>query len=156
MDFDPLTNPLLPGVGQKYHFNTNPTGVDSRDVVAEQHLNQAISLYVQAQEIKIKSRRFGVIGVGSPKDMITASILETLALKHLGQGLHAIQDMYAHTDKYVYEVNILGVTIYHHLGPKGKEADTSGFPESPNERALKAESETRDYLTRFRMGVGLQ
>jgi len=156
VDFGLFSNPILPVAGQKYHFNTNPDGIDSRKLVAEQHLNQAISLYVQAQEIKIKSRRFGVIGVGSPKDMITASILETLALKHLGQGLHAIQDMYAHTDKYVYEVNILGVTIYHHLGPKGKEADTSGFPESPNERALKAESETRDYLTRFRMGVGLQ
>ncbi|MCK9223432.1 MAG: hypothetical protein M0Q40_12630 [Limnochordia bacterium] len=87
---------------------------------------------------------------------IRVSILEAEAMIHLDKGLHAIQDISAHADKFVDSLSVLGITVYHHLGPKGKGADKAGTPRNPEPRVLEAQEATKDYLTRFRTGVGLQ
>lgn len=78
-----------------------------------------------------------------------ASNLRTWALIYLGTGLHAVQDMYAHTDEHVDSVNFIFFTVYHHLGPKGKDADTAKDQYGPIDRAIAAQNATYDYLNRF-------
>ena len=150
-DFGLLTNPLLLIVGQKYHFNTNPNGIDSRIIVAEQHLDKAIALYNKAMSTKGKGE-----GLIKWSNNLVASVLEGQAMIHLGKGLHAIQDISAHIDDFVRSTAVLGITIYDHLWKEGKDADKAGSPQAPDKRVLDAEKDTKDYLTRFRTGVGLQ
>ena len=78
-----------------------------------------------------------------------ASNLRTLALIYVGTGLHAVQDMYAHTDEHVDSINLILFTIYHHLGPKGKDADTAWIGSALIDRAIAAQNATYDYLNRF-------
>jgi hypothetical protein len=73
-----------------------------------------------------------------------AIIFEMDALVELGTGLHAIQDVSAHTKDYVQK----GVGyLYHPLDKEG--ADYPGPPYNPNERYYQAKKDTEEYLKRF-------
>lgn len=58
----------------KYHFNTNKSGIDSREQIYEDRLEESIKKFKAAKNDK---QRYSAIEI-------------------LGEGLHALQDYYAH------------------------------------------------------------
>ena len=126
---------------QSYHFNTNPDAKDgslgdSRLIVAEEHLEKAIELQKKANE---------------SEGTFDAIIFEMDALAELGTGLHAVQDISAHTGDFVDD-KLVGLDIYNHLGEKGTFADEPIDPKTGelNERYYQAKKDTEEYLKRFK------
>ena len=95
---------FLPGKfgDQSYHFNTNGDNVygtimDSRWIHAQAHLKNAIEWQTYAN---------AALKVG-----MDASVFEERALKELGTGLHALQDISGHPKElqwYVNQINMYG------------------------------------------------
>ena len=149
---------FIPIIGdQRYHFNTNRDAEsgsvgDSRKQVAEEHLQNAIALQKQADALR-ESKKGGVLNIiGDTIKEFKANKMEKEALKELGTGLHAIQDISAHQDQFVEEGSILRVDYLHHLGEKGKQADNPLIPgtDTLNERYYQARTDTKEYLQRFK------
>jgi len=156
-------NPI-PVVGdQRYHFNVNDaesgSSGDSRVIVAEEHLGNAISLMREADELRNKGGFFRFI------NSFRANRLEKRALEELGTGLHAIQDIYAHADEFVSNKAVIfgkeiELPFLHHLHQGGKSADnpmaidqTSSEKEEFNRRFYYTRDETIRYFNRFWEGV---
>jgi len=135
-----FTNPILPILGQKYHFNTNSTGRDSRLITAEKELESAISS---------KRRAFGIMGDARSGLFYVrlSAVLYDQALDHLALGLHALQDFYAHTPEYTKQP-IPWMKFYHHIG--NEEADRAFIRDGePDLRMLDAGVATIEYIRRF-------
>jgi RHS repeat-associated protein len=117
--------PGLLGGDQSYHFNTGSgeyaSDKDIRMIHAEEHLIKAIGLYKQGDI--------------------------ALAFVELGIGLHPLQDVGAHTDK--YQDSVLGV--YLHWGEAADEYST----EEGKARLEGTRKATEDYFGRFCKGVGI-
>ena len=117
---------VLGGSSRRYHFNVNDaesgSSGDSRVLVAEEHLGNAISLMREANELRNRGGFFKFI------NNFWANRLEKNALKELGTGLHAIQDIYAHADEFVSDKAVIfgkeiKLPFLHHLHQEGKHAD---------------------------------
>jgi len=81
-----ITGPLPSPFGnQSYHFNTNDEG-DSRIDLADEHLQRAID-YIYCADLWLDLK---------PAGYVSSDIFIDLALKELGLGLHALQDIEAH------------------------------------------------------------
>ncbi|MDD2630625.1 MAG: hypothetical protein PHV61_10775 [Limnochordia bacterium] len=83
---------------------------------------------------------------------IIADFLYSVALKELGHGLHAIQDIEAHTPDYTQKFPIPGIEIYHHFDfPEADVAFT--HKGEPDPRMLEAGVQSINYLGGFWEGV---
>ena len=125
----------LPFIGDpSWHFNTNSSGIDSR----EQHKNECLS---EAIGFQLKANEYAKNG-----NSILALMFEGLADTALGQGLHALQDIYAHTDKYV----TCSLGVCSHEGPKawGEKAEADNPIKDPS-RIQETERATREYVDKF-------
>ena len=151
VDWGWLTNPIL---GQKFHFNTNSTGRDSRLIIAERELELAISLKGKAYSI-MGGARSTREKLGGPYYELSAMLYDQ-ALEHLALGLHALQDSHAHNLDHTKKIPVLGITLYHHIGDR--EADRAFTDKGlPDPRMVAAGVDTIVYLKRFlRGGAGIQ
>jgi RHS repeat-associated protein len=109
-----------PKIGdQSRHFNLNPPNEykDSRDFWAETELKNAIYLFKSGKECE--------------------------AIRHLGYGLHSLQDKYAHRDW--------------NTGPSGRKIHPPWYDDiydSRNRQALyDTEQSTKEYLNKFIIGT---
>jgi len=80
----PLTSWLT---AQKYHFNKSNTGEDSREIIAINRYDTAVSIWKEALKVYNKDKNLNKLQKQKNK-----------ALEHLGIGLHALQDQQAHGD----------------------------------------------------------
>ena len=109
--YDNNTDNYLSGISpfppsdQSYHFNKNPDGTDSRILHAEQKLNDAIWQWRQADinrenSIKWLNENISIDDVQYDLELqrIERQYIadKDYALRHLGEGLHAMQDYHAH------------------------------------------------------------
>ena len=158
------TSPI-PGFGnQSYHFNTNAEGVDSRLQHASKNLNNAIWSWNQAK-INYKNNLEGLKNLkqGSGEYIRELNAIEAqyradkdYALKFLGEGLHAIQDIEAHG-------NIgKGDPIASHLGMEGvddrnydwTDLSRTNVERSVNQKRFNATKKATDnYLALFFDGI---
>ncbi len=121
---------FIPLIGeQSYHFNTGGgewnSKEDTRRIHTEEHLQKAIQL---------------------------ASMDYYRALKELGIGLHALQDIFAHDEEMGLQKEILDV--YYHDQPvldlkKNRADDITDVPTQGKERLIMTENATSIYLNRF-------
>ena len=145
-DYDWKTSPLT---NQFYHFNKNPffwSSVDTRELLAEWKLEKAIEKWNESQTYQDKQE----------------------ALKHLGQGLHALQDIDAHG-----EIG-RGFTIAAHLTgnlrektkAKADDINYTWFGDGKRQNNLilseepwrlwQTEKRTKEYLAKFIDGTGME
>jgi len=152
------TNPAY-GI-QSHHFNTNNnpatfpdesssnTSRDSRINLSEQHLDMAVQLWNRAETYKQ--------GDTELRDKVSA--LREAALEHLGMGLHALQDVYAHSDEFVGRSAGRWSHIVTPLGsvPKrGKQADDPDVPGlNRRDRLNETKKATDQYIDRFKGATG--
>ena len=155
----------FPAIGdQSYHFNTNATGVDSRLQHAAENLNNAIWAWNQAKinyTNNLKNLENFVPGSAAYKaeerrinNLYRAD--KDYALKFLGEGLHAIQDIEAHG-------NITkGWWISGHISMEGvddinydwTDLSRTNVERSVNQRRFKnTENATNNYLALFFDGI---
>jgi len=143
----------MPWQNQSYHFNTNGevsgSEGDSRIIRSEKHLQKAINFQNKANDLREKNTGTGLI---DRFNRWRANRYENKALKNLGQGLHALQDVSAHEDEYVSK-SWYG---YSHADPRnpfnnGPNLADDFVPDS--ERAQTVERDTKDYLNRFKEGT---
>jgi len=153
------TNPVTGD--QSYHFNTNNdpatfprisssgTSGDSRIQKARNHLEKAIELWILADQYT----QYNPEGVNIQK-------LRDAALEHLGAGLHALQDVYPHSDEYVGREG--GRWSHHNIiwipggtvpdGPiTGSDVDE---PEKRTEALNQTKEATKQYLQEFIKATG--
>ena len=81
---------------QGHHFNINSSGIDSRKEISEQKLESAIALKKEAESIRNtktgnKFKDFFIERKAVRKEKESYTLL--------GEGLHALQDIFAHTDE---------------------------------------------------------
>ena len=88
----------MPWQDQSYHFNRNTDGTDSRQEHADKNLQRAIDLWNKANELEKQPND----KYSKYRDAGIAAIREQ-ALKLLGQGLHALQDIQAHGRIGIYD-----------------------------------------------------
>lgn len=128
---------FLPIVGnQSYHFNTNPgfkggSGGDSRMIIARNKMDAAVYWANLAKEYSFMR-----------------SVFMTFSLLRLGQGLHALQDIYSHNDNVTRAQPILSdrvLTVYDHLN--NMECDNIG---ENIEGAIGAAQATRNYISEYK------
>ena len=148
-------NPFNPfGQAQAYHFNTN-RGTDKRDsrlIQSDRLLNKAI-----ADQNKINELEKTKNGNQKHDNKIDKKIakLQRKVMKSLGMGLHALQDVYAHTDTFVSEKRILGIWLHHvgtytdENGEKHSRMDADNPLVEP-QRIIDTENATKDYIKRFK------
>ena len=123
--YDKDTDSIFSGIGpftadQKYHFNTNenvPGGSDgdSRKIVANECLAAAAELQA---DIEVNKDSY------TPREIKQK---QKEVYKLLGHGLHALQDIYAHTDDFVantkidlkvsfFGIEFMKISFIHHTG----------------------------------------
>jgi len=154
-----VTNPVTGD--QSYHFNTNNdpntfpsisssgTSRDSRMERVKYHLEEAIKLWKMAELLK----KFN-------PEKLNIQEFRDAVLIHLGAGVHAIEDVFAHSDEYVgreagrwshYDIPWLpGGTV-----PKGSitGADVDD-PEKRTDALNKTEEAVKQYLNEFISATG--
>jgi len=141
------------GIGDpSYHFDTNwesgpivsgggSYGPDTRLVHAKEHLAKAINYMNKANSY----RNSGDGVIGWAKNLI-ANYYEGIALDELGTGLHALQDVYAHTHD--YQENIGGLYFHDSYELTGKP-NMADNPAVDKYRIKQTEDATKAYLKEF-------
>jgi hypothetical protein len=133
VDYNLITNPIW---GQSWHFNTNShpdifkeasntdTSEDSRRIHAVEQMEKAVAAYNK----------------GDTKT----------ALEELGKGLHALQDIDAHGDKFLSYTGLPEIGIWSHkLGLLDGPPDADN-PKYEPERYRRTIQRTEDYLKEFK------
>ena len=153
-DSGPL-NPF-PFVGdQSYHFNRNTDGTDSRQEHADRNLQRAIDLWNKANELEKQPND----KYSKYRDAGIATIREQ-ALKLLGQGLHALQDIQAHGNIGIYEwwwASHADMMEIDDIRFDWGDSSKTWVKESDRQLRLKmTELFTMMYLAEFIAGVGME
>ena len=140
----------MPWQDQSYHFNTSdaPSGSsgDTRIQHSEEHLEKAINLQNEANSLRENKTAIGIINKFNDW---RADKKEENALNELGVGLHALQDVSAHTDEYVHDM-WYGKS---HSDPKNPFDNGDNLADDPSvnpERYAKVKEDTINYLNRFK------
>jgi len=147
---------------QDHHFNTNNnpdtfpnnsssgTSGDSRIQLSEKHLEKAVKLWKLADQFESSGENKGDV-----------QELRDASLEHLGMGMHALQDVYAHSDEFVGRLS--GKWSHYNAGPLGSvPRDRAGTladdPKVPGQdgrnRVVETQNATYQYLDRFIEGAG--
>ena len=119
----------------KYHFNTNKTGIDSREQIYVARLNEAVQKFKTAKNDK---QRYA-------------------AIKILGEGLHALQDYYAHGSFLPSFKKVIHDSKYDNPYYNWKNNNRNSFGpllSSLGDRYDKTHSATLFYLLFFMAGIG--
>jgi hypothetical protein len=134
----------LPGIGdQSYHFNTAGKGKeftkdDPRVKIANQQMDKAVALW-RASEM-----------VGYQKAEID---LQNQSMKELGIGLHALQDVSAHTDENTFDIAGVkwhGQRALFFLGAATNVSDNPKINKLGYSRMI---DHTASYLDRFKQRI---
>lgn len=140
----------IPVIGdQSYHFNTNPdapygSAGDSRNQHADAHLANAIAYQNKANELSATEAEGFFAPVVNFVNNMRAAYNENKAMQELGKGLHALQDVNAHTKEVSDPKSILGIDYISHLDHEGVD-DQALHPEA----YAKTEEDTKAYLSEF-------
>ena len=137
---------------QGYHFNLNKYGRDSRLVYADKQINTAISKWKKALKTK---------------DARSKKSLKYEAMRCLGYGLHAIQDISAHGQigkgadipQHIF-LSSDNISIFKQAdkiqGYVWRNSSRNGLKQSKGSiaRLLEAQRDTYNYLNRFIKAIG--
>ena len=147
---------------QDHHFNTNSnpdtfpnnsssgTSGDSRIQLSEKHLEEAVKLWKLADQFESSVENKGDV-----------QGLRDASLEHLGMGMHALQDVYAHSDEFVgrligrwshYNAGSLGSVPRDRAGPFADDPKVPG--RDGRNRVVETRNATYQYLDRFIEGAG--